>query len=632
MSDQNWTPGYMNMEDTPLVISPDTEQVFGDYEGGGYGGYILPTYFRMTPNIAIKAMSVSSNIETDYRSKLSSLPLQIQSELSSSGATITATNTPTDLATIARDKFIVDRMIQIKNAGLQNSSAEANSFYGGDPHTKSQRDYIETFDSYMRRQRSAGIKTQKHWIRSYTAGYSARLYAESIRLLTQHSNQLTIAYANALALEEAARQAEVLAREETVRLAEALAREEAARLAEALAREEAARLAEALAREEAARQTETLTQEIAESDAQNTNLPTSNDTPAYARPLVINPDGLIAGYDALPTSLAGALDALEKALSALGRGQLAALLATAFYSPRLGNGELQRTPVVLTMPLSQLVTGDYADLLTADSISVPYRVTSTVRGEHTQLFLSPTGKDLSDRVRVREAKLDPSTNLYTFKTEGFHPRILTWTPSNAPGKDALGSTELPEDRPEIKIYPGARVTPVEGRIDEHPARDEIDVDDYVLVFPAESGINPVYVMASRSGPRYEPGTATGAGQAVGANWLGNAAEPSGSPIPVNIADGLRGQNFRDFKDFREKFWELVSSDAELANQFSKSNLKLMRKGSAPFPIPAEHVGGRDKFEIHHIRPISEGGAVYDMENLRVTTPKNHIEIHKKGNE
>lgn len=596
MSDQNWTPGYMNMEDTPLVISPDTEQVFGDYEGGGYGGYILPTYFRMTPNIATKAMSVSSNIETDYRSKLSSLPGQIQSELSSSGATITATNTPTDLATIARDKFIVDRMIQIKNAGLQNSSAEANSFYGGDPHTKSQRDYIETFDSYMRRQRSAGIKTQKHWIKSYTAGYSARLYAESIRLLTQHSNQLTIAYANALALEEAARQAE------------------------------------ALAREEAARQTETLAQEIAENDAQNTNLPTSNDTPAYARPLVINPDGLIAGYDALPTSLAGALDALEKALSALGRGQLAALLATAFYSPRLGNGELQRTPVVLTMPLSQLVTGDYADLLTADSISVPYRVTSTVRGEHTQLFLSPTGKDLSDRVRVREAKLDPSTNLYTFKTEGFHPRTLTWTPSNAPGEDALGSTELPEDRPEIKIYPGARVTPVEGRIDEHPARDEIDVDDYVLVFPAESGINPVYVMASRSGPRYEPGTATGAGQAVGANWLGNAAEPSGSPIPVNIADGLRGQNFRDFKNFREKFWELVSSDAELANQFSKSNLKLMRKGSAPFPIPAEHVGGRDKFEIHHIMPISEGGAVYDMENLRVTTPKNHIEIHKKGNE
>ncbi|WP_223413764.1 MULTISPECIES: S-type pyocin domain-containing protein [unclassified Pseudomonas] len=584
MSDQNWTPGYMNMEDTPLVISPDTEQVFGDYEGGGYGGYILPTYFRMTPNIATKAMSVSSNIETDYRSKLSSLPGQIQSELSSSGATITATNTPTDLATIARDKFIVDRIIQIKNAGLQNSSAEANSFYGGDPHTKSQRDYIETFDSYMRRQRSAGIKTQKHWIKSYTAGYSARLYAESIRLLTQHSNQLTIAYANALA------------------------------------------------REEAARQTETLAQEIAENDAQNTNLPTSNDTPAYARPLVINPDGLIAGYDALPTSLAGALDALEKALSALGRGQLAALLATAFYSPRLGNGELQRTPVVLTMPLSQLVTGDYADLLTADSISVPYRVTSTVHGEHTQLFLSPTGKDLSDRVRVREAKLDPSTNLYTFRTEGFHPRTLTWTPSNAPGEDALGSTELPEDQPEIKIYPGARVTPVEGRIDEHPARDEIDVDDYALVFPAESGINPVYVMASRSGPRYEPGTATGAGQAVGANWLGNAAEPSGSPIPVNIADGLRGQNFRDFKNFREKFWELVSSDAELANQFSKSNLKLMRKGSAPFPIPAEHVGGRDKFEIHHIMPISEGGAVYDMENLRVTTPKNHIEIHKKGNE
>lgn len=594
MSDQNWTPGHLNLEDTPIVISANTEQTFGDYEGGGYGGYISPTYFRMTANIATKAMSVSSNIEVDYRSKLGSLPQQIKSELSSSGVTTTATNTPADLATIARDKFIVDKLIQLKAAGLQTSSAEANSFYGSDPHTKSQRDYIETFDSYMRRQRSAGIKTQKHWIKSYTAGYSARLYAESIRLLTQHSNQLTIAYANALALEEAARQAE------------------------------------ALAHEEAARQAETLPREIAEKDAQNA-IPPKDDTTAYARPLVINPDGLIAGYDALPISLAGALDALEKALSALGRGQLAALLATALYSPRLGNGELQRAPVVLTMPLSQLVTGDYADLLSADSISLPYRVTSTVRGEHIQLFLSPTGKGLSDKVRVREAKLDPSTTFYTFKTEDFHPRTLTWTPNNAPGEDALGSTELPEDRPEIKIYPGARVTPVEGGIDEHPARDEIDVDDYVLVFPAKSGIDPVYVMASRSGPRYEPGTATGLGRAVGENWLDITSDQGGAPIPIHIADELRGQNFRDFDKFREKLWITVGKDVELSRQFGPLNLAIMKNGYSPFAPRSEQVGGREKFEIHHIHPIGEGGDVYNIDNMVIKTPKAHIADHSKNN-
>lgn len=583
MSDQNWTPGYMSLDDTPIVISPNTEQIFGEYEGGGYGNFIPPTYFRMTANIAKNSMSVRSNIEGDYRSKLTNLPGQLQSELSSNGATITATSTPTDLPTIERDKFIVDTMIQLKTNGLKSSSIEANSFYGSDPHNKSQRDYIETFDSYMRRQRSAGIKTQKHWIRSYTAGYSARLYAESIQLLTQHSNQLDAAYAEALAREEAARQAEEQARE------------------------------------------------IAERNAQNVNLATISGSAANAKPLVITPDGLIAGYENLPVSLGGALDALEKAAAAIGRGPLATLFATVFYSPGLGNGELQRNPVVLTMPLSQLAgsSADHTGLHTSDSVSVPFRVTSTTRGEHTQLYLSPTGEALSDRVRVREARLDPSTHLYTFRTEGLHPRTLTWTPDSAPGNEALGSTELPVDRQDIKIYPGARVTPVEGRTDEHPACDEADTDDYILVFPTESGIDPVYVMASRNGPRYEPGTATGAGQVVGANWLGSASVHSGVYIPEQIAHQLRGQDFRDFKDFREKFWELVSSDPELAKQFSKSNLKLMRKGSAPFPIPAEHAGGRDKFEIHHIKAISDGGAVYDMENMRITTPKNHIEIHQK---
>jgi hypothetical protein len=538
----------------------------------------------MTAHIAKNAMSVAGSIESDYRSKLNNLPGQIQLELSSSGATVTASSTPTDLATIVRDKIIVDRMIQLKTAGLQSTTTEANSFYGSDPHTKSQQDYINTFDSYMRRQRSAGIKTQKHWIKSYTAAYSAYLYTESIRLLTLHSNQLDAAYATALAKEEAARQAEALARE------------------------------------------------IAERDAQNVNLATASGAAANAKPLVITPDGLIAGYDALPTSLRGAVESLEKAAAAVGRGPLAALFASVFYSPTLGNGHLQRNPVVLTMPLSQLAGSgaDYTGLNTSDSVSVPFRVTSTTRAEHTQLYLFPTGEALSDKVRVREAKLDPLTHLYTFRTEGFNPRTLTWTPDSAPGKEVLGSTELPAEQTDIKIYPGARVTPVEGRTDEYPAEDEADSDDYILWFPKESGIDPVYVMASRSGPRYEPGTATGIGQAAGENWLGSESGQSGVPVPAHIADELRGQDFRDFDKFRERLWNTVANDSTLSEQFNPLNLVLMKKGYSPFAPQSEQVGGRQKFEIHHRHPISEGGEVYNMDNMVIMTPKAHIAKHSKN--
>ncbi|MFB2764009.1 hypothetical protein [Marinobacter shengliensis] len=41
--------------------------------------------------------------------------------------------------------------------------------------------------------------------------------------------------------------------------------------------------------------------------------------------------------------------------------------------------------------------------------------------------------------------------------------------------------------------------------------------------------------------------------------------------------------------------------------------------------------GREKYEIHHLEEIQNGGAVYDLDNMTITTPRNHIRIHSKGN-
>ncbi|EHT8580874.1 colicin [Salmonella enterica] len=128
--------------------------------------------------------------------------------------------------------------------------------------------------------------------------------------------------------------------------------------------------------------------------------------------------------------------------------------------------------------------------------------------------------------------------------------------------------------------------------------------------------------------RNQPGKATGKGKPVGDKWLEVAGKESGAPIPERIADKLRDKEFRNFDDFRKKFWEDVSKDPELRKQFKKNNQKLIDKGNAPYPVPEEQVGGRETFELHHVKPISQDGGVYDMDNLRVTTPKRHIDIHR----
>ncbi|WP_371924669.1 hypothetical protein [Pseudomonas sp. R5(2019)] len=94
-----------------------------------------------------------------------------------------------------------------------------------------------------------------------------------------------------------------------------------------------------------------------------------------------------------------------------------------------------------------------------------------------------------------------------------------------------------------------------------------------------------------------------------------------------MADALRGREFRDFDSFRSAFWQAVGANPELSAQFSRNNLERVLRGKAPYVLPGDHSGKRKVFEIHHVLPISNGGAVYDVDNLRVLTPVKHIELH-----
>ncbi|WP_404944113.1 HNH endonuclease signature motif containing protein [Pseudomonas syringae] len=102
----------------------------------------------------------------------------------------------------------------------------------------------------------------------------------------------------------------------------------------------------------------------------------------------------------------------------------------------------------------------------------------------------------------------------------------------------------------------------------------------------------------------------------------------GAPIPSQVADQLRGVRFSNFGRQRESIWKAVANDSEISQQFSQRNLQLMKAGNAPHPKLEDQVGRRTKFEIHHKDEIANGGSVYDVDNLVIMTPKQHIEHHR----
>ena len=200
---------------------------------------------------------------------------------------------------------------------------------------------------------------------------------------------------------------------------------------------------------------------------------------------------------------------------------------------------------------------------------------------------------------------------------------LIWTPAANP-TDTLGipALEAAPQAPQIWIYPPTEqadnmiVNPI------HPP----DYKDFILVFPAGSGIKPLYIVMN---VRLDPGTVTGRGQDVSGVWLAGAGVGLGTPIPTRIADQLRGKSFSSFKTFRKAFWKAVSADPELFSQLSEDDQERLLTGNAPSVRFRDSVGKRVTFEIHHVERIVDGGSVYDVDNLRVNTPRNHIDLHRK---
>lgn len=204
---------------------------------------------------------------------------------------------------------------------------------------------------------------------------------------------------------------------------------------------------------------------------------------------------------------------------------------------------------------------------------------------------------------------------------------ILWTPQRGPlgSMPPLVYPEHGEQLNTILVHPIAENT--DSQIEGLPGED-MTAEDCILVFPADTGLKSLYVVYSRPA-RLTPGTVTGVGEDVSGVWLAGAGTGIGAPIPTRIADRLRGREFSSFDAFRKAFWTEVRDDPELFSQFNQNAQDRLMSGNAPAVRDREAVGTRGVFEIHHVERIADGGAVYDVDNLRVNTPKNHISQHKR---
>ncbi|MFZ5936163.1 S-type pyocin domain-containing protein [Pseudomonas sp. HS6-2] len=441
--------------------------------------------------------------------------------------------------------------------------------------------------------------------------HRALALTESIRYLQQFSVAMTNLTQRAMELKQLQ---ERLAAERAAAEEAARQQAEAARIAaEETARQQAE--AERIAAEEAARQ-----QAEAETARQRINY--INDTHSVASATTVIPIGAATfAVEAASVALRATITAAVSRLAATSATVAVAILSAAWPST-LGNAERR---YLISTPLSSLAPPGGPDLaalaLSSTSVDVPYLLAGSEDANDISLYVVPGGK----AVPVRAATFDTERQVYSLALEN-PPRILTWTPASPPGGGEGSSTSLPPAAPGTIVYTGSSLNPVSNTTESYPALDLLDQERLIITFPIDSGLPPILVVFKS--PRYEPGTATGVGAQITGLWLGEATRGEGAPIPAHIADQLRGIEFRSYDAFREKLWKIVANDPELSRQFSKQNIIRMREnGHAPRARTPDLYGKKKSFELHHVVPISEGGAVYDIDNLRVVTPAAHHKIH-----
>ena len=304
------------------------------------------------------------------------------------------------------------------------------------------------------------------------------------------------------------------------------------------------------------------------------------------------------------------------------------ILGSIFYSPKVGEGS-DRVPHII-LPEEYWHNEELRKMAATGQMATT-RVRFFFRTDEqgkTRVYGVHTGEGTPyEGVRTGEMTWSAENRRYEFSPHPGQGPLITWTPADGPTLPTSTASPIQKiDQPTILVTPVPEER--ETTTPPFPVPDPQDINDWILTFPDNAGFAPIYVLLKT--PRDEPGVATGNGELLTrpGRWLEKASQGLGAPVPSQVADKLEGRKFNDFDSFREAFWIAVADSPELYKQFNRSNQKRMKNGRAPRSRQIDTVGGRRSYELHHKIDIQYGGKVYDVDNLGVTTPKRHIDIHR----
>ncbi|MCE0461299.1 S-type pyocin domain-containing protein [Pseudomonas uvaldensis] len=452
----------------------------------------------------------NESVEKCFKENIKNITYITDAELAKTRATARSA-IPTAASGFDIELRALNLLLSKARADHQQQIKTANLYYGHDPLTHKARDpAYKGFELVGRRGGQRGYYSAiAKWNVSYAAAYQAKFLAEQIKLLESRLAIQNKAIAEAKAKSAAAQakaQAEAKRAAERARLAAETQRLAAAAAAHAKAQAEAKRAAE----EQARKAVEAEVQRAAHAQTKRPVL-AGRTFPLPGAATAVGPVFAISGSTlaispattlAIQAALRSTVSAIVEVVAATA-GPAVGGIAALLYPSELGNSDLY----ALSVPLSELAPDNTDDLhLVATStreMTLPVVLGSRTVADKTEFVVAaPSRVSKHSRVPVRLATLDAQANTY----KSYLPNAdigMTWTPIVTPG-DA--STALPASVSNATIYDGATPVAGNGRIDSHPELDRYSFGGFVTVFPADSGIPPLYTVFSSP---YEGATTTG---------------------------------------------------------------------------------------------------------------------------